>query len=161
MRLCVERRHAIRRNIHSVIAVARVRDSMHHTDVGADAAHDYSLRLKLCQQVREVGLEESAVTTLWQVNPLVFPQFRDDLRFFRAPNAMHREHLELQVVRIVCVADENDAAARRLLGLNQPLHFRNDFTRLIPAVQVVPVLHKSDYHIRYEDYICHGTAPKR
>ena len=76
-------------DIHDVVAVARVCDRVHHADVRADATDDDALRLNLGKHVRQIRIEECAVTAFRQPHTLIAAKLRDKLGFLRPANAMH------------------------------------------------------------------------
>ena len=156
VRLRVKRRYAVCGDIHGIVAVARIRDRMHDADVGADTANDDTFRLEIREYFAELGLEEGAVATLWQVNTGVTCSSGMILRLLSAAKPMHGNSgtPDYRVVR----SQMNTKLRRRLFLLDQAPDIGNNLSRSISTVQVMPVFHEADNHIRYEHHIRHWTA---
>src|SRR5438270_10293347 len=98
---------------HAVVAVAEVGDGVHDAYVGAHADYRDLLRLGGPKALLEIGLEEARVAAFTDKRGLMQQrlELRNDLRLDRPPYAVHREDLELTVVRVVRVGQEDQVIA--------------------------------------------------
>ena len=132
---------------------------MQHADVGAHAA-DHNLDGRQFQEpLFQVGVVEAAITTLVDTFPRVGGELRDNLSLLRALNAVDREHLKLQVVRDVSVADEEDSGATGQLPFQQLLHVGYYAPGIVTAVQGVAGLQEASEHVHHQHYIWHFDIP--
>ena len=109
----IEGRDGRGRHHHPVIAVAQVGDGMQDTNIGADADHRDLLWLGGEQPGFQVGLEEAGVAALADQGGALqqWLELGDHLRLGRPAHAVHREDLELAVVRVVGVGQEDQLVA--------------------------------------------------
>ena len=100
--------NAVGVNFDRVVTVAGIRDSVHHADVGGDAAYQQLLRCEPRQPFRQIGVEKATVALLGDDVAAAdkLGQLRYYLGFFGAYDTVDREHLELQVFRVVVVGQE-------------------------------------------------------
>ena len=130
---------------------------MHHADVCADPHQYYLLWIQGFQSFCQVRLVKSAVPTFLERDGHVVRQLWDYFTLLGPSDAMHGEHLELQVIGVVGVGNEDDAGACSLFALDQSLDVGDYLTGFIATVQVLPRLHEADEHVHNKHHVAHNS----
>ena len=102
---------------------------------------------------------EAAITTLVDAFPRVSGELRDNLGLLGALNTVDREHLKLQVVRDVSVADEENLGAPGQLPFQQLLHVGYYASGIVTTVQIVTGFQEAPEHVHHQHYIWHFDIP--